>query len=69
MMKSFGFPAKDGHLVVLNASVTSLISRYSESEPYILQIFYRTVTYICHISVSLVRAVDAKLSRVCWKKN
>ena len=32
---------------------------------YILQIFYRTVTYICHISVSLVR--DTNLEKHGYK--
>jgi hypothetical protein len=37
-----------------NSYMSQICDRYFHT--YILQIFYRTLTYICHISVSLVRA-------------
>jgi hypothetical protein len=47
----------DRYVMGSNSYMLQICDRYFRT--YILQIFYRTVTYICHISVSLVR--DAQL--------
>ena len=49
----------DRYVMGPNSYMLQICDRYFRT--YILQIFYRTVTYICHISVSLVR--DVKLMR------
>ena len=41
-----------------NSYMLQICDRYFRT--YILQIFYRTVTYICHISVSLVRGSNCQ---------
>jgi hypothetical protein len=43
----------DRYVMGPNSYMLQICDRYFRT--YILQIFYRTVTYICHISVSLVR--------------
>ena len=48
----------DRYVMGPNSYMLQICDRYFRT--YILQIFYRSVTYICHISVSLVR--------VCRKK-
>jgi hypothetical protein len=43
----------DRYVMGPNSYMLQICDRYFRT--YILQVFYRTVTYICHISVSLVR--------------
>ena len=50
----------DRYVMGPNSYMLQICDRYFRT--YILQIFYRTVTYICHISVSLVRA-----SSLCFR--
>ena len=45
----------DRYVMGPNSYMLQICDRYFHT--YILKIFYRTVTYICHISVSLVREV------------
>jgi hypothetical protein len=45
-----------------NSYMSQICDRYFHT--YILQIFYRTLTYICHISVSLVRDSMVGVSEV-----
>jgi hypothetical protein len=55
----------DRYVMGPNSYMLQICDRYFRT--YIFQIFYRTVTYICHISVSLVRDASTKPSWLVYK--
>ena len=52
----------DRYVMGPNSYMLQICDRYFRT--YILQIFYRTVIYICHISVSLVRVGCLSLAQL-----
>ena len=52
----------DRYVMGPNSYMLQICDRYFRT--YILQIFYRTVTYICHISVSLLRELQIIISTI-----